>query len=85
MRQSHGRDHVQLVHLYLGGEVSPEEDAGSAESSVVDDHFQVGRGGDTLFDGVQIPVLDEIGSQNLSAAKFLRKRIQSIAAPGDED
>ena len=66
MHQPHGRENVQPVHLVLAVQGNGKEAPDNAESGVVDQEFKIWRGGDAIFDGLQIRIACEIRGQDFS-------------------
>ena len=89
MRQPHGREHVQAVHLFLAVGVGLEEVAQGSESGVVDQQAQIGRVADSRGGRCERGIVGQIGHQDFRAhvilfADLAGDRLQPVLAAGDQ-
>jgi hypothetical protein len=74
------------VHSFLPGEVGLPKAAESAETGVVDQHFEARTDGDGLFDGAEAVFGGEVGGEGCDfGGEFTRDFIEAGTAPGDQD
>ncbi len=89
MRQPHGRDHVQPVHLFLAADVGFEKESVRAEAGVVDQQAEARFVADAIGDAIEIGVGGQIGSHEIGGnaigfRHFGGERAQPILAPRDQ-
>ena len=89
MRQPHGGEHVQAMHLLLAVGIGIEEVAQGSESGIVDQQAQIGRVADSRGDHGERGIVGQIGHQDFRAdvilfADLAGDRLQPVFAAGNQ-